>query len=194
MIRGRFDVVPWWSTPEMSVYVPEEFEQQPIKEKDQMRDIAHVHVLNSNAHVPANVVKDTCHDYSDRFPDEDCFLSDLDDTLSYDDDEDRVCANAECNTTNDCDAKFCKECGSKFPSLATKQVAITRLEWYGHNSARSFHSIFVKQIVPHVKGSLEALVFLEGDDVSPSKMFGFTIEDGVYTKCEVDVRLVAIRE
>src|SRR5262249_51682689 len=135
-------------------------------------------------------VRELCESLGDRFPyDEECFLTQLND---YDyDEESKVCVDRDCETENDDDAKFCKGCGRKLPVSERETIEVTQLSWNGEDSGKTCHRVFVKQTVPHIDGRMEAVALLEGDEDVPAKLLGFTIVDGVYTKCDVDVRLRA---
>ena len=153
-----------------------------------MKDIAHIHVISSNATMEAAKVRELCEEFGDRMPyDDDCFLVQLND---YDqDDEEKVCSDEDCDTVNDDDAKFCKACGRKLPVSEKSTLKLETLEWKGEDTGASFHQIFVKRVVPHISGRIEAMALLEGDEDVAPKLLGFVIEDGRYTKCDVDVRL-----
>lgn len=153
-----------------------------------MKDIVHVHVIKSNATMQASKVRELCEELGDRFPyDESCFLTQLND---YDQDyEEKVCDDADCETANDDDAKFCKACGRRLPVNEAETLNVERLDWNGEETGKTFHQVFIKQVAPHISGRVEAVALLEGDEDVPPKLLGFVIDNGTYTKCDVDVRL-----
>lgn len=153
-----------------------------------MKDIVHIHVIKSNATMQASKVRELCEELDGRLPyDDDCFLVQLND---YDQDyEEKVCSDADCETVNDDDAKFCKACGRKLPVSEREVVDVAQLNWNGEDSGKTFHQVFIKQVAPHISGRIEAVALLEGDEDVPPKLLGFVLEDGHYTKCDVDVRL-----
>lgn len=152
-----------------------------------MKDIVHVHVIKSTATMEASKVRELCEELGDRFPEDECFLLQLND---YDDDyEEKVCEDEDCECVNDDDARFCKACGRRLPTSEKSTLQVERLDWCGYESGRSFHPVFVKHVVPHISGRIEAVALLEGDDDVPPKMLGILIENGTYTKCDVEVLL-----
>ncbi len=94
-----------------------------------------------------------------------------------------------CQTYADDDAKYCKECGAKIHRPDAVDLEIKNLNWCGDYSGDTFHKTFVKRIVPCIRGRIEAVAFLQGNDDVPPKMLGILIENGTYTKCDVDLRL-----
>lgn len=178
-----------WAEPKS--HVLEEY-QHSAKEEEEgarfMKDIVHIHVIKSNATMEASKVRELCEEFGDRMPyDEDCFLSQLND---YDqDEEEKVCGDQDCDTVNDDDAKFCKACGRKLPVNEASTLKLERLDWNGEDTGKTFHQVFVKHVVPHITGRIEAMLLLEGDEDVPPKLLGFTIQDGVYAKCDVDIEL-----
>lgn len=152
-----------------------------------MKDIIHVHVIKSTASMKASKIKELYERHSDKLPDDECFLTNLDDSVDFVDDN--VCSVDGCDTENDRDAKYCKECGSKLP-VNGDEITLTNLAWNGYESGKTFHSCFVKQIVPHINGHVEAVALLAGDEESPPKLLGILIDDGEYTKCDVDINLI----
>lgn len=181
-----------WKPP--TEHVLEEINQATKEEeKPPMKDIVHIHVIKSNATMEANKVRELCETLDGRLPyDDDCFLVQLND---YDqDEEEKVCEDADCETVNDDDAKFCKACGRKLPVNERDTVELTNIDWKGEDSGKTFHQVFVKQVVPHIRGRIEAVALLEGDEDVKPKLLGFTVQDGIYTKCDVDVELRMSRE
>lgn len=89
---------------------------------------------------------------------------------------------AKCKTQNDADAKHCKDCGAKLiPPNTSTRVELKKLWWSGNHASESLESV-----APYVHGRLEA--FFVGED---GEVFGGAIiEDGTYTKCSVEMKLV----
>lgn len=153
-----------------------------------MKDIVHVHVISSNATISVKKAQEFVKKLGSNLPD-DCFISNIVDNIDNEDD-DRTCGDENCAVENDDDANFCKACGKKIPIKNTPDTPIECFNWSGYGSSRTFHSVLVKQIVPHIVGTIHAVALLEGDDDVAPKLLGIMIEDGRYTKCDVEVTLV----
>lgn len=192
-MNGFFDNVMrklGWSGAEERELELLEVPTEGIQGEIHMKDIVHVHVIKSNATIEASKVRELCESLDGRLPyDDECFLVQLND---YDqEDEEKVCSDADCETVNDDDARFCKSCGRRLPVNEASTLKVERLDWNGEDSGRTFHPVFIKQVAPHISGRIEAVALLQGDEDVAPKLLGFILEDGIYTKCEVDVRLRA---
>ena len=121
---------------------------------------------------------------------EQCFLRELMDDLE--DAEDDVNPCTQCSTSNDDDAKFCKECGVALDQEEEK-TTIADLDWYGDGAAETFESIFIKKVVPLITGTIEA-GFLYGDpDDQNTPWMGafFVIRDGKLNFVHPDMERMA---
>jgi len=89
---------------------------------------------------------------------------------------------ASCKTANDSDAKHCKKCAKAMPATNKSfRVELKKLYWSGNRAHESLASV-----APFVHGRIEA--FFVGED---GEVFGGAIiEDGKYTKCDVEMKLV----
>lgn len=153
-----------------------------------MKDIKYIHVIESTATMTGKKVTELDEKLCGRYPDE-CFLYNLVDSVEEREDN-KLCENDDCgNTENDDDAKFCKACGRRLVEDDVQTISIENISWDGHGTGATFHSVFVKQIAPHIQGRVKAVVLLEGDEKIPPKMFGFVIDDGEFTKCDVHIDL-----
>ena len=89
---------------------------------------------------------------------------------------------SHCKVQNEMDAKFCKKCGAGLqPFRAPLRVPLKKLWWSGNHATESLEGV-----AKHVQGRLEA--FFVGED---GNVFGGAIiEDGKYTPCHVEMKLV----
>jgi ribosomal protein L40E len=89
---------------------------------------------------------------------------------------------ASCKTANDSDAKHCKKCAKAMPATNKSfRVELKNLYWSGNHASDSLASV-----APFVHGRLEAIFVGEDGSV----FGGAIIEDGKYTKCDVEMKLV----
>ena len=157
-----------------------------MRKKTQQRDILFMVTVSSTARIPKKVIGKFA---DDDCPD-DCFLSDLVQRLYNEEKGEQECEEIGCETINDGNAVFCKTCGKKLDRGVT-DFALDWVDWYGKESGDTFYDIFVKQIVPHITGRFEAIVFLDEESYEkerqPTEMFGVIIEDGSYTECDVSL-------
>lgn len=116
-------------------------------------------------------------DHEDELPEE-CFLTDLMVELEDVDGDDRCCS--ACETYNDYDAKYCKDCGKKFDAGDHLEIKFSNLAWVGSNSVETFDSIFVKKVVPLINGRVEVgMNYGDGEDeFAPWKSCYFVIYNG----------------
>lgn len=106
-----------------------------------------------------------------------CFVREIMEDLEVAEDDVNPCNR--CSTSNDEDAKFCKECGVALKQEEEK-TTLADLNWSGDNAAETFDSIFVKKIVPLIQGRIEG-GFLYGDpddQNTPWQSAFFVIQDG----------------
>jgi hypothetical protein len=64
-------------------------------------------------------------------------------------------------------------------------IKLKKLSWHGEGSGNSFHETFMKLIVPHIEGEVEAVLTWEGGD----SVSGLHIKDGVATEMDVAQKL-----
>jgi len=147
-----------------------------------------------SATIAPAVIKQLMEKYEYDLP-ENCFLKDLNDELDEQDDNDIDCDVKSCGTTNDSDAKFCKSCGTRL-DRGSKDLEITSIDWGDDEddlsdppAAETFMRIFVKRVVPHIRGRIEAgICFSEegAENVNLSNAY-FVVQDGELTWCTLNV-------
>lgn len=158
-----------------------------------MRDISSIIILSSNATIKAEKVKELDDETSGRWPDG-CFMTDLTNRIDSEDYDTIDCGVKGCETENENDAKFCKECGGRLERPNQEDLKVDRLDWNGDGSGNTWHPVFVKKIAPHIVGDLEAIAVLgTSDDEEPVKLMGIQVHNGIFTRCEVDCRLRPVR-
>ncbi len=153
-----------------------------------MKDIGNVVVLKSDATIDPEKVRELFEALDYDLPEE-CWLRNFYESLDEDEEAEKHCE--PCDLYLDDDAKFCKNCGQAVaaPEDSSDKIGFDLL-WCGDESGSSFQSIFVKQIVPHIKGRVEALLFLETADDQPYKLMGVVVQDGEYKSFDVNVEFV----
>ncbi len=151
-----------------------------------MRDINNVIVLKSTARLDTDKALELYNDHDGDLP-EDCFLTTIyeENDDSYEEEE-KQCPKDD--TWNDADAKFCKECGNALAKPDAGGELGFNLMWAGEDSGASWQNIFVKKVVPHITGRIEALLLLETDDDQPYKLMGVIVEDGTYRSYDAAVQ------
>lgn len=134
-------------------------------------------------------LKEVFEDHEPELPDT-CFLRELMEDLENTEDDVNPCTR--CSTANDEDAKYCKECGTVLKQ-EEQTTFVSDLDWSGDNAAETFDHIFVKKIVPLIKGRIEG-GFLYGDpddQNTPWMSAFFVIEDGKLTFVAPDLERFA---
>lgn len=151
-----------------------------------MKDIANIVVLKSDAILDPEKARELFEEHDYDLPEE-CWLRNFVEYLDSSDEEEKFCE--PCDLNLDDDSKFCKNCGQAVESSDTDDDKIGfDLLWVGEDSGSSFQSIFVKQIVPHIKGRVEALLFLEGPADQPYKLMGIVVDNGTYKSYDATVQ------
>lgn len=160
-----------------------------------MKDIHDIIVLSSDARISKEDLEKLAadHKFMDNMPGR-CFLEEF---LGNDDDEYDDIDCTSCQTVNEPDAKFCKECGLSLKKTENGLAVGYNLDWCDDDSGRTFFSTFVKKVVPVIKGRIEAFAILysgdeEDDGVStsrklPRKLMGFVVDNGIYQGQETAV-------
>lgn len=142
------------------------------------------------ATLPVAVLKEFFEKHEYDLP-ETNFVETIMNELEEEDYEDDIeCPKAKCETTNDSDARFCKRCGTRLKEEDEEDtVELTSLEWNGNESCETFEKWFIGELVPHIKGRIEAMVvYGDPDDTdSPWKTFYFIVDDGVFTHCTLSL-------
>jgi len=124
--------------------------------------------------IPAKRLEKFMDIHEDDLP-EDCFLPRI--MELYENDAELRCHN--CATSNDDDAKFCKECGTKIQ--LNDRIFINDLSWYGNESAELFNRIFLKKVVPMIKGKMTCMISYAENSLDLKilpKCKYFVVEDG----------------
>lgn len=133
---------------------------------------------SGNETISLELVRDLVDKFDSMLPD-DCWLRTV--VEDYEGAEEDVveCTRKGCNTSNDFDAKFCKECGARITD-DVDQVRIPNLQWNGEQSCESWGTIFVNEVVPHIRGLVHGAAFYgDPDDTSvPWKNFYFSVHNG----------------
>ena len=162
------------------------------KQETRRRDFQNTVTLVSTARISKKHVRKLTEVYDCA---EYCFIDELCQCLDDEKSDELECQEAGCETINDGDAAFCKACGKELVNDAS-DLPLNDLIWYGDDSGDSFYDVFVKKVVPHVIGRLEAIIILDNPASEESvdleghqleKMFGVIIEDGSYTECDVSL-------
>jgi len=132
--------------------------------------------------IPLQLVSKLCAKYDETLPYE-CFLFQLNDEISSR--TTSTCNDASCGLQNDLDARYCKHCGSKIVSGKKRMVKIESLDWCDEGSCETFESIFVNEVVPHIKGRIEAFVTYETSTTATGiGQYCFRVEHGKIEYCD----------
>lgn len=67
-----------------------------------------------------------------------------------------------------------------------RRIKLPNVWWYGEGSGHSFEDVFQKHIVQSIMGKVEAVCTWEGGDSTSA----FSIEDGVFAECDVEIKVV----
>ena len=87
------------------------------------------------------------------------------------------------NFLHDLCPKALDACGN---GEAQKRLPITRFTWSGDGSGHDYQYTLLPHLVPHIHGTIEAVLFwVGGDDVT-----GLLIRDGKAVECKVEVRVI----
>lgn len=143
-------------------------------------NIDHIHYQVIDAWMrPADIIR--LNDQFEAELPEGCFLAD-----HYSDAVAMISTKigCKCNCVNDQDAVFCKKCGGELDKNDIKQqkVKLESLEWCGEGSNHSYVNIFLKHIVPFIKGTAELILTWESGD----SMGALLIKDGKFIEAEVE--------
>lgn len=127
--------------------------------------------------ISIDVVRQIVDARSNELP-EDCFLQELHDEAE---DVEATYRCQKCETCNDDDAKFCKECGTRLDMLVVLTFGTPM--WAGDDSWKTFSSIFVENVVPHIKGDVTCCITYGDEDDSDTPWFTayFRISAGTIT-------------
>lgn len=155
----------------------------------QCNDIIYVHVIDSTATIDVDKAIELCAKFDGApikkgLPRDGCFLTDLIDNHR---DVEKQCD--KCKGIIDEYSLFCKFCGNKIDQRETS-FYIHDMNWCGYSALDSFKSVFIKHVVPHIKGQISGIIITGDidnidDAVAKSKLIGFTIVDGKYAEQNV---------
>ncbi len=140
-------------------------------------------VLVNTAWMYAEDVVKLLEDLDDNLP-ESCFLKKMEREASVACRARKQCLLINCKLKNEFDARFCKQCGTPFPTAERVKISLPNLWWYGEGSGYLIETLFTN-IAPYVHGEVQALFIWEGGDIE-----GIAIKDGKWCRPDVETKLV----
>lgn len=157
-----------------------------------INNVSFVRPQNSTLSIDSNDVSTLLEKYGDILP-EFCFLRELEDKIASTTKQKVKC---RCGTQSYGNAKFCRECGTRLPPKAAPGLELNCVWWHDEEddgyseptAANTFFSIFIKKVVPCLRGRAELSVAYSANvDDAEIGTAHFVIEDGALAWCEVQL-------